>query len=1372
MLPPLTSSPSPSLDSPPELPISQFRDEIVAAIIASPVVIIAGEPGSGKTTQIPKFCLLAGRGGDKKIGCTQPRRIAAISMAARLQEELGPAGAAMVGHRIRFSDQTSRGTRIKFMTDGILLAEVQRDRELRAYDTIIVDEAHERSLNIDFLLGILKNLLQTRSDLKVIITSATIDTEKFSRHFNRAPVIKVAGRTHPVEIRYRPVEEETNTPAAESEPSYVEQAAAMVGEIMEGEGAGDILLFMPTERDIRECAEILEQQMPSASSLKSGAASGSRRGGGLRGGVRVGVGSAVIMPLYGRLSPGEQRRIFQPVKGRKIVIATNVAETSITVPGIRYVVDTGLARIAAYNPRARTHKLPVVPIARSACDQRAGRCGRVGPGVCYRLYSEENYLNRTLYTPPEIVRSNLAEVILRMISLKLGDPAGFPFVDPPSSRAIRDGYQLLLELGALESGQRGGGAAELTGPGMGPLRLTRQGRVMSRLPLDPCISRMILEARDHNALREVSVIAAALSIQDPRIRPLEREKEADLAHRRFVAGQSDFLFYLKLWETSREVLSKTGSIGKLRKFCAGHFLYYQRMREWQDIHQQIARILAEEQGFTFNTLPAEPEAVHRALLSGNLRNIAIKKEKNRYQGGGGREILIFPGSTLYQRRSPIEQKEGEESREKKGGGENQSLPRWIMAAELVETSKLYARTVAAIEPEWIEPLAKPLMRYNYGEPHWEKRRGQVVALERGTLFGLTVVAGRKVAYARIDAEGARHIFIQSALVEGELRGNYPFLEHNQALIARLQDMEERSRRRDLLVDEQEIFNFYQQRLPPEVVDQSSLNRLLKIKKAETSGHGERVADKRVSGDDFLRLREEELVSREPESDLTEKFPATLLLGETPLELRYHFEPGADDDGLSVLVPLSLAPHLRPELFEWLVPGMLPEKIFFLLKNLPKNLRRRLVPIPQTSEVLAQVLKPGNYSLCQALAKRIHEMYGLRIEAEAWPMAELPPHLRCRFCLMDEQGSIVAAGRQLDQLVAEGGTIGSRLPSGEVEKLKGRWERERITASTLPQLPEHLAERLAVVAENGRLCGYLFPGLEERGEQVDLRLFTDEEEAGRATIRGLLRLYRREFAPGMKMLDKELSFPKRHWRLLQGLGDTNELNRRMAEFTLRELFAVGSGKIPSAQEFKARVAKVTELGLFNEARRLFSLPLEVLSRRGEVLSALTRLQPSASSLLPKGKGEKKSGAFAELGALVSAKTTAELDGGAGGSTSPAAALRAQLDALVPADFPSRYDADGMARLPRYLKGLRIRIERAHADPAKDQAKAALLAPFEQRLAKYPDPSQLSQAKKTLLAEYNLMLEEYKVSLFAQELKTLFPISPQRLEEKWQELEGTL
>ncbi len=1241
-----------SLRYPEELPITAHRAELVAAIQNNQVVIVAGEPGSGKTTQLPKLCIEAGRGKRGRIGCTQPRRIAAISIASRVAEELGPTAAGLVGYKIRFRDETSRATRIKFMTDGILLAEAQHDRQLKAYDTIIVDEAHERSLNIDFLLGLLKQLLVKRPELKLIITSATIDTAKFARAFGNAPIIDVAGRAHPVEVRYQPLD-----PAREEEgeETYVDQAIAAVLALRQEDRQGDILIFMPTERDIRETVDGLSEAIRQAR-------------------LRHGGSEATVLPLFGRLSPGEQTRIFQPVRGQKIVVATNVAETSITVPGIRYVIDTGLARIAGYNPRARTHKLPVVAVSRASCDQRKGRCGRVGPGICIRLYSEEEYLARPEFTAPEIVRTNLAEVILRMISLHLGDPASFPFVDPPSPRAIRDGYALLMELEAIDEQQR----------------LTRVGQLMARLPLDPRIARMIIEAREQNALREVAVIAAALSIQDPRVRPAEKEGAADAAHARFVHPHSDFLFFLNLWDTYHQTLTKIKSQSRMRKFAKSHYLSYLRLAEWLDIHEQIARILAEEPGFAMNTVPAPCDAIHRALLAGNLRNIGLKKEKNSYQGAGGREMVIFPGSSLYN----------------KGG-------QWIMAAEVVETTRLYARTVANIQVEWLEPLARPLCRYAYSDPHWEKRRGQVVALEKATLFGLVIVAGRKVNYGRIKPAEARQIFIHAALVEGELQGDYDFLAHNRTLVAGLQALEERVRRRNVLVDDQVIYRFYDERLGGDVWDQAGLRRFLK----------------QPGADQRLRLTESDLLRQLPETHELEQFPARLLLDGVELALAYTFAPGSEEDGVTVAVPLHLVGHLRPEVFEWLVPGLLLEKITFLLKSLPKSLRRPLIPVPQAAARIAAELTPYRGSLYSAMAQSVQDLYGVRITPADWAIDTLPPHLRFRFQLVDSRGKVLKESRHFQEIRAmESVAIAD---DREVAALKRQWERDEVRPETLPEVPA----RLPITDAAGRLAGYLYPGLEPgEGNRVGLRLFREQAAARQATTVALCHLYSQEFKPALKSIRKECAVPRQHWALCEGLGGHDELNAALWDFVQKEMFGVREATVPGPADFARQVAQVRQQGIALLAKKAFAPVLAVLQARRETLDAISRLQGQAKG--PAGR---------------------------------AADFREAVAALVPPDFLNRYTLAQLANLPRYLKALRLRLERAQVDRAKDEAKARQLAPFEERLARVGDTAAMSAAKQRQLAEYREMVEEFKVSLFAQELKTAYPVSAKRLEEKWREFE---
>jgi len=1244
-----------NLHYPAELPIVAHRQEIVEAIRTSQVVIVAGDTGSGKTTQLPKMCLEAGRGGRKRIGCTQPRRIAAIAVAERVAEELGEQ-AALVGYKIRFKDQTSRNTRLKFMTDGILLAEAHHDGNLSAYDTIIIDEAHERSLNIDFLIGLLKQLLSRRPDLTLLITSATIDTARFAKHFGNAPVIEVSGRAYPVEVRYQPLDPEKEE---EGEQSYVDQAVQAVCDLRQNEGPGDILVFMPSERDILETVESLQARL------------GNGRG----------QAAPVVLPLFGRLSPGDQKKIFQPVKGQKIVVATNVAETSITVPGIRYVVDTGLARLASYNVRARTSKLPIVPISRASCDQRKGRCGRVGPGGCVRLYAEEDYANRPEYTPPEILRTNLAEVILRMTSLKLGDPAKFPFLDPPSGRAIQDGYALLSELGALDR-QR---------------HLTAHGRLMARLPLDPRISRMIIEARDHNALREVTVIAAGLSIQDPRIRPVDKEAAADAAHARFSKTPSDFLFFLALWDAYHATFDKLQSLSRMRKFCVSHYLSFLRMREWRDIHEQISQVLAEEPGFAMNTQPAPAEAIHRAILSGNLRNIAVKKEKNLYQTGGGREVMIFPGSTQYG-------KTGD----------------WLMAAELVETSRLYARTVAEINPEWIEPLAGELCRSSYSEPHWEKGRGQVAAFAKISLFGLVIVPRRKVNYGLIKPEEARQIFIQSALIEGELKGDYPFLAANTALVAQLQDMEDRLRLRSIMVDDQALFDFYEARLGPEVRDQRSLNQWLKNPEAQVR----------------LTMTADDIRRQLPEAAALEQFPLALAAGECELALSYRFAPGEEDDGVTARIPLSLATHLRPELFEWLVPGMLGEKMLFLLKGLPKALRRQLVPIPQTAAEIVRDLPFGHGSLYRALEQVIADSFKLRIAGRDWPLADLPPHLRFRFSLLDGQGKEVSVTRDFRALQDEATGQAGAFSPGQMTELKKRWEQRNLIPAQFEQPPA----ALPVPGANGTLQGYVYPGLYfDEQEGVGQRLFMEENEARQSTRQTLLRLYCNEFTQQVKAMRKDLVIPRAHWALYEGLATHEQINEDLWHFVLYSVFAIRDGLVPSAGQFAAKVEEVRKQGLSPLCREIFTEVERVLQERRATLDAIAKFP--ALSGKPGGAGQAER--FAEY--------------------------RRQVSLIVPADFLQWVARPRLSAMCRYLKALRIRVERAQVSPGKDALKAQQIAIHEQRYAQVAGGENQSAGFAEHLREYQEMIEEFKVSLFAQELGTAYPVSEKRLDKKWREIE---
>ena len=1257
------------INYPDELPIVAHRHEIIEAVLKHNVVIVSGDTGSGKTTQLPKICLEAGRGQKKMIGCTQPRRIAAITVAERVAQELGGQYSNLVGHKIRFQDRTTKHTKIKFMTDGILLAETRSDHSLRAYDTIIIDEAHERSLNIDFLLGYAKQLLQKRKNLKIIITSATIDTEKFAAHFNKAPIIEVSGRTYPVEVHYRTVEESS---ADKENNSYIDLAVQEVLNLRHQRENGDILIFMPTERDIIETIELLKEELHPHAALKK------------KGPPKTDIR---IMPIFGRLRASDQSRVFRHYKGQKIIVATNIAETSITVPGIRYVIDTGLARIATYNPRARTTSMPVSAVSRASCDQRKGRCGRIGPGICIRLYSQDNFLNRPEYTLPEIKRSNLAEVILRMIDLKLGDPASFPFIDPPASRAIRDGYDLLHELGALDT----------TGK---ELRLSAKGRIMAMLPLDPRISRIIIEAREHNCLQEIVIISSALAIQDPRIRPADSEAEADQAHAKFKAPSSDFLAYLKIWEEFNnlpfvgEKKNKKKSRSHMRKFCRSHFLSYQRLREWQDIYEQVSSTLQEQKGFSMNRKPASYENVHYAILSGFLRNIGFRKTKNIYQGAHSKELMLFPGSVLFN----------------KGG-------QWIMAADLVETARLYARTAANIKVDWIEPLAGPLCRSTYSNPRWEKKSGKVIANEKVTLFGLVLVAARKKNYARISEstrKEARDIFIHSALLQGELKGRYPFLEHNQQLIARFEKIEDRLRQRNVLADDFVLYKFYDTRLDLSVHDRASLNRFLQNER----------------NDEFLFMTEKDILIQQPESSQLSDFPEQLCLLEgISLKLSYSFDPGGEKDGVTVNLPLELLAHISPEVFEWLVPGLLHEKVTFLLKGLPKNIRKQLIPIQQTAEKLVRELKIYHGSLYRVLEELIFKHFRVKILRSQWPIEQLPPHLQMRFVLLDSSGNTLMTGRNFADLKTEKRPDQESAP---LEELRQKWERTNIVTWDFENLPD----KIPVQNAKNKLLGFIYPALQpEKNGTISIRLLPDPATSRRISREGLIALYSQQFPKQFKFLKKECVFPSSLWALYEGLDPRQKLNEDLYHFVLGAIFACTNRLWPQKDEFFELIASLKKEGLINRARKLSDLVLQVLKERRAVLDQINRIAAMSRT---------KSRSVINMNIFLD-----------------------ELTEIVPLDFLQQFSEEQMSSAIRYCKALQIRIERAYVSPEKDKIKAEQLAPHAARLKelKSRDPSPACQK---LLQEYHVMLEEYKVSLFAQEMKTRFPVSSKRLEKKWQDI----
>jgi ATP-dependent helicase HrpA len=1238
---------------PDNLPVIAHRHEIIELLGKHQVIIVEGDTGSGKTTQIPKFCLEQALDDTRLIGCTQPRRIAAITVAARVGEELGRHG-DMVGYKIRFHDETSRSTRIKFMTDGVLLAETKSDPQLRRYRTVIIDEAHERSLNIDFLLGYLKRLLPSRPDLRVIVTSATIDTAAFSRHFGDAPVVRIAGRTYPVTIRYQPMEEDQT----EEKEGYIEHAVRAIAELHHGEGPGDILAFLPTEKDIRLCCGILGDQLK----------------------------QAVVLPIFGRLQAADQKKIFQNFRQRKIVVATNVAETSITVPGIRYVVDTGLARTSIYNARAKTIGLPVGKISRAACDQRKGRCGRIGPGVCVRLYAEEDYLGRPEYTLPEIQRSNLAEVILQMIALGLGDPATFPFIDPPHRSAIRDGYALLRELGAISDRNQ----------------LTAHGRIMAELPIDPCIARIIIEAADNNCLREIKIIASALAIQDPRIRPAEKEKDADAAHRLFAHPHSDFLALLNIWNLFHQVQDQIKSWSRLKKFCVTHYLSFQRMREWIDLHEQLSSLVERHGGFADNEHDASYDSIHKSLACGFLRNIAMKKKDRLYQGAGNRELMIFPGSHQFLKGGP-----------------------WIVAASFLETTRLYALTVATIEPEWLEAIAGPLCTYSWSNPHWQKKSGRVMAEERVSLFGLPILAGRRVDFARRSVRNqaeAQAIFIESALLTGEITGDYPFLRHNLQLIEKWQDAEHRLRKRDLLCDETALRQFYLDRLPADVFDRSSLNRLLKVRQNQR----------------FLMMTEDDIIRRRPADRELADFPATVTVGGYVLPVSYHFEPGSEKDGMTITVPADLAGSLAIHAFDWLVPGLLREKTAFLLKGLPKGLRKRLVPIAAAIDtILDEITAKSRGAYLPALEAAILKLFRFSVQRSEWP-SPLPAHLQPRFAIVDPEGRELAVGRDLTLLLSPPDSEDSRhgpanLSPGDlatVEQWQGRtfttWDFEGLPRSLTLQMPGHA------------VAGHLYPALVASGSTaVGIRFEAHPERARQMNDTGMLILYRLQFTDHSRSLKNfcttALTGPSALW-LTAHYPSRRDAVEGLFAWILREIFGPLDGSIPDRARFLATVARVRQEGLYARGQELCGKVMAILRHRREVQEQLQRLVALDSRRV-----------------VFTPEKLREIEG--------------LIAAILPADFLAAIDGARLEDCNRHLSSLQIRLERLHNNPAKDEAKAAQIRPYQLHIEQLANlsPALLTEELQPMLNDYRTMVEEFRISLFSPEIKTRIVVSAKKLEQ---------
>ena len=1242
----------PAIDYPAELPVAQRADEIAAAIRAHRVVVVSGETGSGKTTQLPKICLAAGRGERGLIGHTQPRRIAARAVAARIAQELGAQVGDAVGYKVRFTDHTRPDAYVKLMTDGILLAETQGDRALAAYDTIIVDEAHERSLNIDFLLGYLRRLVEQRDDLRVVITSATIDAERFARHFDTggrtAPVIEVSGRLYPVDVRYRALGSGDDDEADDEEP--LEEAIVNAAEELWREGPGDILAFLPGEREIRETGDLARRAL-----------------------ARRPYADAVeILPLYARLSVAEQQRVFGASRGRRLVLATNVAETSLTVPGIRYVIDSGLARIKRYSVRNKTTLLQIEKISQAAARQRAGRSGRVQHGIAVRLFSEDDFESRPPYTEPEILRSSLAGVILRMAALDLGEVGQFPFLDPPAPRAIADGYQLLQELDAVDERNA----------------LTPRGRELARLPLDPRVGRMVQAARDEHCLAEVLVIASALSVPDPRERPLDKRAAADQAHLRFRDERSDFLSLLALWEFFVEALAQKLSHRRLVEHARAHFVSFLRLTEWRDVHQQLVATLNEARWKWDERLPKDIDAaryaaIHRALLAGLLGNIGLKDEDGDYLGARGIRFRLHPGSGLA----------------KKG-------PKWVLAAELTETTRLFARCAARIEPEWVETVAADRVSRDYFEAHWDAKRGEVVASERVSLYGLPLVPRRPVSFGRIDPAAAREVFLREALVPGALETSGAFLAHNRALIEDVAKLEHKTRRQDVLVDEQVLAALYAERVPPHVHSRATFEAWRKEAEAN---------------DPQLLFFTRDDVMRHGAAHVTEAlFPTSLALDGTRLALDYRFAPGHPRDGLTLTVPLALLNQVDEDRLSWLVPGLVRDKVTLYLKALPKALRNRLIPLPDTVTAFLEASPFGQESLAQALRGYLRRRLGEAPAADAFDAVELPPYLVMNLRVVDAAGAELGEGRDLADL---------RRRLGEAAQMSFAaagpgFERSHLRSWEFGELPESLT----IARKGQRVTGY--PALVDEGEDVALRLLDTRDAAEASTRAGVIRLIRFQLKDVLVRYEKGLP-----------------------------------GFQPIALQLRAAIAPDRLLGDVVEAivDRAFigddPLPRDASAFAAQVKRARARLPAVAEA------------AMRSLGSIATAygSLTQKLNAAPVGLGRLVADLRTQRDALVHPRFFAATPWAQLAHLPRYLQAFERRLAKYSANPDRDARHAAQVAAWFGRYRERLERDQAAGRVTPGLEDFRWLLEELKVSLFAQELRTPTPVSFKRVERAWNALE---
>ncbi|HAT8484659.1 TPA: ATP-dependent RNA helicase HrpA [Vibrio vulnificus] len=1222
----------PKIEYPEILPVSQKKDDIADAIAHHQVVIVAGETGSGKTTQLPKICAELGRGKFGLIGHTQPRRLAARSVANRIAEEMETQLGDFVGYKVRFNDQISENTQIKLMTDGILLAEIQHDRFLNQYDTIIIDEAHERSLNIDFILGYLKELLPRRPDLKVIITSATIDPERFSNHFGGAPIIEVSGRTYPVETRYRPLGGET-----EDDRDQLEGIFDAVDELCD-EGLGDILIFMNGEREIRDTADALAKRK-----LKD----------------------TEILPLYARLSAGEQNKIFQPHTGRRIVLATNVAETSLTVPGIKYVIDPGTARISRYSYRTKVQRLPIEPVSQASANQRKGRCGRVQEGICIRLYSEDDFNSRPEFTDPEILRTNLASVILQMTALGLGDIEAFPFVEAPDKRNILDGVRLLEELGAINSNAKDP-----------KKRLTAVGKQLARLPIDPRLARMVLEAPRFSCLKEVMIIAAALSIQDPRERPSDKQQSADDKHRRFYHEDSDFLTFVNVWNHIQKQ-QKALSGNQFRRQCKDDYLNYLRVREWQDVYFQIHQSMREME-FKLNSEPGSYDAVHSAILTGLLSHIGMKdQEKNEYHGARNARFHIFPGSGLFKKQ-----------------------PKWVMSAELVETSKLWGRIIAKIQPEWIEPLAKHLIKRSHSEPHWSKKQAAVMAYEKVMLYGIPIVPKRLVNYGNIDASVSREIFIRSALVEGDWETKHAFFKQNRKLLLEVEELEHKSRRRDILVDDEELFQFYDQRVGTEVVSGRHFDTWWK------------QASKKEP--ELLNF-EKEMLFKGDASHVTDlDYPNFWHQNGLKLKLSYQFEPGDDSDGVTVHIPLPILNQIDPAGFDWQIPGLRHELVVSLIKSLPKTLRKNFVPAPNYADAFLSRVTAMEMPLLDALEKELRRMTGATVLREDWKLDQVPDHLKVTFRAVDERNRKLKEHKDLHELKE---SLKEKVQETLSKVADDDIEQQGLHTWSFGELPQVYQQK------RGGYQVKAFPALVDNKDSVEIKLYETEQEQISAMQAGQRRLILLNVPSPIKYLHANLPNKSKLGLYFNPYGKVLDL--------IDDCIACGVDKLIEEQG-----------GLVWEPEKFEALKEHVRAELGDTVVDIAKqvetILTTAFNINKKLKGKID---FTMAFALSD--------------------IKAQIEGLIFKGFATEC---GWKRLPdilRYMKAIERRMEKLPIDPNKDRLHMlkieSVVKDYKELLNKIPKGLAVPENVK----EIRWMIEELRVSFFAQQLGTPYPVSDKRV-----------